>query len=121
MHALEKRVSDRAPVRFVSITADPERDSPSVLKEYADRHGIDQSRWHFLTGLKRDVYQLSVTGLKFAVLDNTNRTVPDDLFIHSTHFTLVDKRGKIRGVFEGTEDEDRQQLLLAVRRLAREE
>jgi protein SCO1/2 len=120
MHALEKQVPESASVRFVSITADPERDSPTVLKAYGERHGIDQRRWHFLTGLKRDVYQLSVNGLKFAVLDNTNRIIPDDLFVHSTHFTLVDKRGRMRGIFEGTEEEDRKKLLLAVKQLVRE-
>jgi protein SCO1/2 len=117
MHALQKEISPRAPVKFVSITAYPAFDSPAVLKKYAERHGVDQDRWHFLTG---DVYALSVTGLMFAVLDNTNRVIPDDLFIHSTHFTLVDKRGRIRGIFEGTEDEDRKQLALAVKKLARE-
>ena len=120
MHALQKEISPRAPVKFVSITAHPAFDSPAVLKKYAERHGVDQERWHFLTGIKRDVYALSVTGLMFAVLDNTNRVIPDDLFIHSTHFTLVDKRGRIRGIFEGTEDEDRKQLALAVKKLARE-
>ena len=120
MHALQKEVAPRWPVKFVSLTADPAFDSPSVLNAYAKRHGIDQSRWHFLTGLKRDVYELSVHGLKFAVLENTNRVIPDDLFVHSTHFALVDKRGQIRGVFEGTEEEDRRQLLLAVKKLARE-
>lgn len=120
MLALEKQVPQSAPVKFVSITADPLRDSPPVLKSYADRHGIDGRRWHFLTGIKRDVYELSVNGMKFAVLENTNRVIPDDLFIHSEHFALVDKRGKIRGVFEGDEEEDRQQLLLAVKKLARE-
>jgi protein SCO1/2 len=120
MHALEKQVSDRAPVKFVSITTDPGYDSPAVLQKYALRHEADQSRWHFLTGIKSNVYQLSVAGLKFAVLDNTNMVVPDDLFLHSTHFTVVDKRGNIRGVFEGTEDEDRRQLLLAVKKLAKE-
>jgi protein SCO1 len=120
MHSLEKEVSARAPVKFVSITAHPQVDTPAVLKKYADRHGVDQDRWHFLTGLKQDVYALSVNGLKFAVLDNTNRVIPEDLFIHSTQFALVDKRGKIRGYFEGTEDEDRKQLLLAIKKLTRE-
>ena len=36
--------------------------------------------------------------------------MPDDLFLHSTHFVLMDKRGRIRGNFEGTEEEDRKQL-----------
>lgn len=120
MHALEKDVSTRLSVKFVSITADPGFDSPEVLKRYAERHQIDQSRWHFLTGIKRDVYALSVSGLKFAVIDNENKTIPDDLFVHSTQFALVDKRGNIRGYFEGTEDADRKQLLLAVKKLARE-
>jgi protein SCO1/2 len=120
MHALEEDVSARLPVKFVSITADPGFDSPEVLKRYAERHQIDQSRWHFLTGIKREVYALSVSGLKFAVIDNENKTIPEDLFVHSTQFALVDKRGNIRGYFEGTEDADRKQLLLAVKKLARE-
>ena len=121
MLALEKEVPQGASVRFVSITADPLRDSPPVLKAYAERHGINQGRWHFLTGLKRDVYELSVNGMKFAVLENTNRVIPDDLFIHSEHFALVDKRGRIRGIFEGSEEEDRKQLPLAIKKLVREE
>ncbi len=120
MHALARQISDRAPVKFVSITAYPQNDTPAVLKKYADQRGLDQARWHFLTGLKSNVYELSVHGMKFAVLDNTNRVIPDDLFIHSSHFALVDKRGNIRGIFEGTEEEDRRQLLLAVKKLLRE-
>lgn len=120
MKAVAEQISDRAPVKFVSITAYPQHDTPEVLKKYATDRGLDQSRWHFLTGLKSNVYELSVHGMKFAVLDNTNRVIPEDLFIHSTHFALVDKRGNIRGIFEGTEEEDRQQLLLGVRKLLRE-
>ena len=120
MHALADDLPARLPVKFVSITANPAFDSPSVLQKYAARHAVNQTRWHFLTGIKRDVYGLSVGGLKFAVLDNEDKSNPENLFIHSTQFVLVDKRGKIRGYFEGTEEEDRQQLLLAVRRLARE-
>ncbi len=120
MQALAKQIPARLPVKFVSITTDPGFDSPAVLTKYALRHEADSSRWHFLTGLKSNVYQLSVAGLKFAILDNTNQVVPDDLFLHSTHFTVVDKHGYIRGVFDGTEDEDRRQLLLAVKKLARE-
>jgi protein SCO1/2 len=120
MHALENDVSARLPVRFVSVTADPGFDSPEVLKRYAERHQVDQSRWHFFTGIKRDVYGLSVGGLKFAVVENESKTIPDDLFVHSTQFALIDKRGRIRGYFEGTEEGDRKQLLLAVKKLARE-
>lgn len=120
MNALSRELPERLPVKFVSITADPQRDVPSVLKTYAEGRGLDQNRWHFLTGIKRDVYALSVNGLKFTVLDNDKKTAPEDLFIHSTSFVLVDKHGKMRGVFEGTEEEDRKQLLLAIKKLVRE-
>jgi protein SCO1/2 len=120
MRTLEEQISARAPVKFVSITTDPEYDTPPVLKKYAERHGVDESRWHFLTGIKRDVYELSVSGMKFTVLENTNRVIPNDFFLHSEHFVLVDKHGNIRGIFEGAEDEERKQLLLAVKKLVRE-
>ena len=120
MHALEKELPARLPVKFVSITADPLFDSPAVLAKYAARHEADSSRWHFLTGLKRDVYALSVDGLKFSVLDNDDKASPDNLFVHSTQFMLVDKQGRLRGRFEGADDEGRKQLLLAVKKLARE-
>jgi protein SCO1 len=120
MKAVTAQISDRAPVKFVSITAYPQHDTPEVLKKYAVDRGLDQARWHFLTGVKSNVYELSIHGMKFAVLDNTNRVIPEDLFIHSTHFALVDKRGHIRGYFEGTEEEDRRQLVLSVKKLLRE-
>jgi protein SCO1/2 len=120
MKALETEIPDRAPIQFVSLTADPGFDTPSVLKSYAEERGLDQSRWHLLTGPKSDVYALSVSGMKFAVLDNPDKTIPNNLFVHSTQFALVDKKGRIRGYFEGTEDEERKQLMLAARKLSRE-
>ena len=120
MRALQKDISPSSGVKFVSLTVNPLFDTPPVLKRYAERHEADQTRWHFLTGLKTNVYDLGINGLKFAVLDNTNRTIPEDLFLHSTQFVLVDKHGKIRAWFEGTDEVERQQLLRAVKKLARE-
>jgi protein SCO1 len=120
MKLLEAEISKRAPVKFVSITADPGYDTPAILTTYAEKRGLDQSRWHFLTGLKSDVYALSVGGMKFAVLDNEDKSIPDNFFVHSTQFALVDKKGRIRGYFEGTDDEERKQLAFAIRKLVRE-
>jgi len=120
LKALSQEVPSRLPVKFVSVTADPGYDTPAILKSYAEARGLDQARWHFLTGLKTNVYALAIDGLKFTVLDNDQRTNPNDLFIHSTTFVLVDKRGRLRGSFEGTDDAERKQLLLAVKKLARE-
>jgi protein SCO1/2 len=120
MRALQDQLGPRANVRFISLTADPGFDTPAVLRKYSERHGASD-RWHFLTGIKRDVYSLAVEGLKFVVLDKTEQKVSDDdLFVHSTLFVLIDKRGRIRGYFEGTDDQQRKQLAIAVKILSRE-
>jgi protein SCO1/2 len=121
MRALQDEFGPRANVRFLSLTADPVNDTPEVLNKYADKHGADPARWTFVTGVKTNVYELAVNGLKFIVLDKTeNRTTPEDLFIHSTQFVLIDKRGQIRGYFEGTDENERKQLAIAVKQLQRE-
>jgi protein SCO1/2 len=120
MKILEKEISARGDVQLVSITADPDYDMPPVLRQYAHERGLNQQRWHFLTGRKADVYALSVTGLKFAVLDNEDKTIPNNFFVHSTQFALVDRHGRIRGYFEGTDDRERRQLAVAVKKLLRE-
>ena len=55
MKALEKEMPARSPVKFVSVTADPDHDSPTVLEKYSVERALNQNRWHFLTGPKRDV------------------------------------------------------------------
>lgn len=121
MRVLHDEFGPRANVRFLSLTADPINDTPEVLKKYADRHNADASRWNFVTGVKTNVYELAVNGLKFVVLDKTeNKATPEDLFIHSTQFVLIDKRGQIRGYFEGTDEKERKQLAIAVKQLQRE-
>jgi protein SCO1 len=121
MRVLQDELGSRSPVRFLSVTADPVNDTPDILRKYAERHGADANRWTFVTGVKSNVYKLAVDGLKFVVRDKTeDKTTPDDLFIHSTKFVLVDKHGQIRGYFEGTDEEERKQLVMAVKQLQRE-
>jgi protein SCO1/2 len=90
-----------APVRFVSLTSDPEFDTPAVLKRYAEEHKADPARWDFLTGTKRQIVD-AAANLKFVRVekDAKDRESVDDLFIHSTTFMIVDKRGQIRSVVE---------------------
>jgi protein SCO1/2 len=118
---LQDQLGPRANVRFISLTADPGYDTPEVLRQYGERHGADPTRWFFLTGIKRNVYNLAIDGLKLAVVDKTDqKESPDDLFVHSTLFILIDKQGRIRGSFEGTDDGERKQLAIAARILAKE-
>ena len=88
--------------KLVSLTTDPEFDSPEVLKKYADKFGADPSRWQFLTGTKLGIAALAGDSLKLTALEKKpeERTSADDLFIHSTIFVLVDKQARLRGAFE---------------------
>jgi protein SCO1 len=110
------------PVKFVSLTADPGYDTPAVLKAYAERFGIANERWHFLTGEKRAVYTAAMDALKLAVDEKppSQRESIDDLFLHSTRFAVVDKQGQLRGWFDLDAPDFHEALLAAVKSLERE-
>ncbi|MDP7639925.1 MAG: SCO family protein [Candidatus Hydrogenedentes bacterium] len=95
MAGLHRAYSGRGGVEFVSITVDPERDTPEVLTEYAERFGADTGRWHFLTGALPYIHDVAVTGFKVGSMD--------DPLIHSERLILVGREGVIRGYYDGTE------------------
>ncbi len=118
-------------VKFVSLTADPGYDTPAVLKAYAKRYKAGDG-WMFLTGQKKDVYQLAMDGLLLSAeeVKPEERTSINDLFIHSTKFMLVDKRGRLRGSvdkdknltvgFDGDSPDSNAAIIAAAKKLLRE-
>ncbi len=122
MKEIQSALPSSAPVMLVSLTSDPEFDTVPVLKAYAGRFGADSSRWVFLTGPNPAIRDLAVNGLKLVLLDKpvADRKVPEDLFIHSTLFIVVDKHGRIRQSVEGLEPTAREQTLTAIQALLRE-
>lgn len=79
-------------VRFVSVSVDPQTDTPAVLKKYAEEHGIDASRWHFLTGDFEEIRNLATKSLKLAAEKDAN--------LHSDRFVLVDANSRVRGYYD---------------------
>ncbi len=127
MKELQDALPASSRARLVSLTTDPDYDSPAVLRTYGQRFGSDPQRWTFLTGAKPQIANLATNSLKLVSLSQSpdQRASPADLFIHSTIFVVVDKAGRLRGTFEtsGEEIEPQQvkaRLLAAVRRLERE-
>ena len=78
---------------IASITIDPAKDTPQVLKEHANLLGVKHYNWHFLTGDKEYIYSLANKG--FNLYAGENNKVAGG-FEHSGLFALVDKNGKIR-------------------------
>lgn len=120
MSWLQVALAKEPSVRLVSLTADPEFDTPGVLKAYADRFKADPSRWFFLTGQKKEIYRLAQNDLKFAVAEENPATPIEERFIHSTRFVLVDGKGRVRGFFESETAGSKEQVLQAVERLLSE-
>jgi protein SCO1/2 len=101
MADLQVSIPKEWPVKFVSLTADAEYDTPDVLRSYAEHYQADSQRWYFLHGSKPAIADLAVNNLKLVVLDKEQeRQSANDLFIHSTTLALVDKHGRLRGAFE---------------------
>ncbi|MCD6051199.1 MAG: Cu2+-binding oxygen sensor (SCO1/SenC/PrrC family) [Verrucomicrobia bacterium] len=98
MAELQKTVPADWPVQFITLTTDPEFDSPSVLRKYGERFGADPQRWWFLTGTKKEILRLAVQGLMLTAEEKPEgqRELPDDLFIHSSISVLVDGQGRVR-------------------------
>lgn len=83
-------------IQFLSISIDPERDSVTALKRWADRFQINPQNWWLLTGKKKEIYNLSINDLKLGVVDGAN---VDTNFYHTDMFVLVDKNRNIRGYY----------------------
>jgi protein SCO1 len=109
-------------VRFVTLTTDPDHDTPAVLKSYAEKFNADPARWHFLTGSKAEIRSVAMDSLKLGSQekDQAEQQNPADLFIHATVFVLVDKFGKVRGVYESLEDGFQEKIVGDIRSLLKE-
>lgn len=123
MAQLQKLLPKDKAVQLVTLTADPEFDTPKVLQTYGKNFGADETNWMFLTGPKPVLYRLAINDLLLAVSEKpvNEREFDNDLFVHSTKFVLVDTHGRIRGIFEGTDPAAKDGLVLAVQKLLNEE
>ena len=99
-------------VLIVSHTIDPEYDTVGLLKDYAQRLGVETDKWHFLTGNKDSIYHLAQTSYFVTAMEAESE--PDG-FIHSGAFLLIDKQGRIRGKYDGTNEAEVNQLLEDIR------
>src|SRR4051812_17027312 len=127
MRELQDALPKGGQTKLVTLTTDPDNDTPAVLKTYAERNGADTNRWTFLTGTKKQIADVAIGSLKLSAVEvkPAERTSPEDLWVHSTIFVIVDKHAQLRGVFEtGGEGVDwpveKQKILAAVKQLERE-
>ena len=93
MKILDELYGDRDDFGIASFTIDPENDTPTTLKQYSELIEVKSKNWHFLTGDKEDIYELSNKG--FNIFSSINEAVEGG-FEHQGFFALIDKDGYIR-------------------------
>jgi cytochrome oxidase Cu insertion factor (SCO1/SenC/PrrC family) len=127
MQQVQATLPNDSNARLVSLTTDPKFDTPPVLEAYAKKFGARTDNWLFLTGGPQEIARLAIDSLKLTAVEKkpSEQQSPQDLFIHSTIFVVVDKAARLRGVFEteveGVSTETvRKRVLTAVKRLERE-
>lgn len=112
MARLNRELPDDLAVRLVSISVDPEHDTPEVLQRYAQSYNAPD-RWLFLTGGKDEIYRLSRKGFKLGIEippPSGPGGPPVEPILHSTRFVLVDGEGRIRGYYDGFDEDSMKKL-----------
>lgn len=106
-------------VHFVSISIDPEHDTPEVLGRYARAGGVAaDGRWVFLTGSREAVWRLCQEGFRLALAEDPANA--DEPITHSVRLVLVDQDGRVRGFYDATDAAAAQHLQRDARRLLKE-
>ena len=103
-----KTYKDRNDFLILSHTVDPETDSVSQLLAYSKQHGVTDTHWLFLTGTKKQLYELARKGY---LLNAEEGNGDADDFIHTQNFALVDKERHIRGFYDGTDSAEVSRLI----------
>jgi protein SCO1/2 len=93
MLVIEKMFFGNPNFGIVSISIDPEHDTPAILKEHRELLGVESSTWNFLTGNKKYIFELANKGFNLYAGENKNVSGG---FEHSGLFALIDKKGNIR-------------------------
>ena len=105
-------------LQFMSISINPNHDTPSQLKRYKNHHKITASNWQFFAGKEEETHQLGIENFMiFAGRDDE----AEGGYAHSGAFTLVDKEGYVRGVYLGTDFKQVEKLEVDLRKLLKYE
>jgi protein SCO1/2 len=114
LERVQERFKNEPRFMILSHSVDPLRDSVAALTKYAQLHGADPRKWYFLTGDKKQLYDLARHS--YLVVATEGNGGADD-FVHTEQFALVDKDKHIRGFYDGTDPEAINRLMVDIDQL----
>ncbi|WP_170226950.1 SCO family protein [Luteibaculum oceani] len=105
-------------IKFLLHSVDPKHDSSEVLLAFAEKYHLQDDRTVLLTGDKSEIYTLGASSYLLAAQEDVS--APGG-FLHSEKFVLVDRKGRIRGFYDGTNSEEVDRLGDEIKLLLKEE
>ena len=119
MKIVYERFKNEKDFLILAHTCDPGTDSAERLKKYADSLNVDTDKWIFLTGTKDSLYRQARHSYK--IDDPNNNPLSNEVdFLHSQFFSLVDKKGNVRSIYEGNERKDVERMINEIAVLLKE-
>ena len=101
-------------VELISYTVDPDRDSVERLREYANSYDVNFNNWNLLTGDQKTIYELGVNGY---LVPNQEDALAPGGFLHSEKMILIDQQQRIRGYYDGTDEENISKIVKDIKKL----
>jgi protein SCO1/2/putative membrane protein len=107
-------------VRLVSVSVDPDHDTPEVLTDYARKFDAEDDRWWFLTGPPAEVADLITRRFKLGLVEASpdEQAVGAEAITHSDRLVLVDRGNRVVGYFDSTDEAARKTLVAEARHRA---
>ncbi len=112
-----KEFKNKKDFMILSHTVDPENDSVPQLAEHAKKYGVTDTKWLFVTGSKKELYEMA---RKSYLLNAEEGNGGEEDFIHTQNFALIDKDKHIRGFYDGTDSIEVNRLITDIKTLFKE-
>jgi protein SCO1/2 len=114
---VQKAIINNPKVMLLSHTVFPENDNVPVLKAYAIKNGVDDTKWNLVTGDKKEIYTMARKSYLAVKMGK-----PSELYdmVHTENFVLVDAKRRVRGFYDGTNKEDIEKLITDINFLSNE-
>lgn len=119
MNKVYQRFKGNKDFLILSHTCDPEQDSASQLKKYADSMQVDTRQWIFLTGRKDSLYTMARLSYTIDDPKNNLRNIDDD-FLHTQFWALVNRKGEVKKIYDGLKDEEINELMADIENMLKE-
>jgi len=112
MLEIQQKLKEDTEIKLLSHSVIPTYDTPQILKKYAIEKGVDDHRWNLVTGSKKEIFTLARK--HYLAVKDIPGTEDDLDMVHTENFMLIDKKGYIRGYYDGTNDKAIQNLLIDI-------